>query len=128
MDNISKIGASTNFYIQNQILKKEESAEKTKENQAETTEIKTEAKDPNAILDAMQMSAMQNKAIAFARLINPTKYLSQERIKEIEALMGVFENNVETIKTAMDTEFSGISAWENMSDSQKLALAAKSQL
>lgn len=128
MDNISKIGANANFYIQSQSLKKDESTPKTQEAQGETAEVKTEAKDPNAILDAMQMSAIQNKALAFGRLINPAKYLSQERIKDIQTSMGYFENNVENVLSAMDSEFSGVSAWENLSDARKLALAAKSQL
>ena len=76
----------------------------------------------------MQMSAIQNKAIAFGRLINPAKYLSQERINDIQTSMGYYENNVENALSAMDSEFSGVSAWENLPYAQKLALAAKSQL
>ena len=128
MDNISKIGANTNFYIQSQSLKKEEDTKKTQVKQNETVEEKNETKDPNAILDAMQMSAIQNKAIAFGRLINPAKYLSQERINDIQTSMGYYENNVENALSAMDSEFSGVSAWENLPYAQKLALAAKSQL
>ena len=76
----------------------------------------------------MQINIIANQQPAFGRLINPAKYLSQERINDIQTSMGKYENNVESVLSAMDSEFSGVSAWENLSDARKLALAAKSQL
>ena len=128
MDNISKIGANANFYVNNQSVKKENDSKKADEKNELPQAQAKEAKDPDAIFDAMQMSAIQNKAIAFGKFINPKDYLSEDRIKDIEASMGAFEGNTESKKAAMDTEFQGVSAWENLSDSQKLAMAASMQI
>lgn len=128
MDNISKIGANANFYINNQSIKKESNAKKADDNDAKQNIAQNEPKDPNAIFDAMQMSAIQNKAVAFGKFVNPKDYLSEDRIKDIENSVGTFENNTENVKAAMDTEFKGVSAWENLPEAQKLALAANMQI
>ena len=128
MDNISKIGANANFYVNNQSVKKENDSKKAEENNVVPQNTINESKDPEAIFEAMQMSAIQNKAIAFGKFVNPKDYLSEDRIKDIETSMGAFEGNTETIKAAMDTEFKGVSAWENLSDAQKLAMAASMQI
>lgn len=128
MDNISKIGANANFYVNNQPVKKENTAKKADDNNTAQNTAPNEQKDPNAIFDAMQMSAIQNKAVAFGKFVNPKDYLSEDRIKAIETSMGVFENNTENAKVVMDTEFKGVSAWENLSDAQKLAVAANMQI
>ena len=128
MDNISKIGANANFDVQNHSVKKEADSKKAQENNSQPAPLQNEAKDPEAIFEAMQLSAMQNKAVAFGKFINPREYLSEDRIRDIEASMGTFEGNTESAKAAMDTEFEGVSAWENLSDAQKLALAANMQV
>ncbi len=128
MDNVSKIGANANFYVQNQSVKKENDSKKASEKENSSQATKSEAKNPDAIFDAMQMSAIQNKAVAFGKFVNPKDYLSEDRIKDIESSMGVFESNTESAKAAMDTEFKGVGAWENLSDAQKLALAANIQI
>ena len=128
MDNISKIAANANFYVQNGAVKKGNDEKKAEEKQPETLQPQTDAKSPDAIFDAMQVSAMQNKAIAFGKFINPREYLSEDRIKDIEASMGTFAGATESAKAAMDTEFKGISAYENLSEAQKLAMAAKMQV
>ncbi len=128
MDNISKIGANANFYVNNQSVKKENDSKKAEENNVVPQNTINESKDPEAIFEAMQMSAIQNKAIAFGKFVNPKDYLSEDRIKDIETSMGAFEGNTETTKAAMDTEFKGVSAWENLSDAQKLAMAASMQI
>ena len=128
MDNISKIGANANFYVNNQSVKKENDSKKADEKNDLPQAQAQEAKDPDAIFDAMQMSAIQNKAIAFGKFINPREYLSEDRIKDIEASMGTFAGATESAKAAMDTEFKGISAYENLTEAQKLAMAAKMQV
>ncbi|HIQ88346.1 TPA: hypothetical protein IAA68_00800 [Candidatus Galligastranaerophilus faecipullorum] len=128
MDNISKIAANANFYVQSGSVKKGNDDKKAEEKQPETVAAQNEAKDPDAIFDAMQMSAIQNKAIAFGKFINPRDYLSEDRIKDIEASMGTFAGAAESAKAQMDVEFKGVSAYENLSDAQKLAMAASMQI
>lgn len=128
MDNISKIGANANFYVNNQSVKKENDEKKAQDRENSQQSVKSEAKDPEAIFEAMQMSAIQNKAIAFGKFVNPKDYLSEDRIKDIETSMGAFESNTENAKAAMDTEFKGVGAWENLSEAQKMALAANMQI
>ena len=70
MDNISKIAANANFYVQNGAVKKGNDEKKAEEKQPDTLQPQTEAKDPDAIFDAMQMSAIQNKAIAFGKSLS----------------------------------------------------------
>lgn len=128
MDNISKLSANANFYVQSGLVKKGKDEKKAEEKQPQAPQVNNEAKDPDAIFKAMQMSAMQNKAIAFGKFVNPKDYLSEDRIKDIEASMGVFEGAAEKTKTMMDDEFKGVSAYENLSDAQKLAMAASMQV
>ncbi len=128
MDNISKLSANANFYVQSGSVKKGNDEKKAEEKQPQSPQVNNEAKDPDAIFEAMQMSAMQNKAIAFGKFINPKDYLSEDRIKDIEASVGVFEGAAEKTKAAMDDEFKGVSAYENLSDAQKLAMAASMQV
>ena len=124
MDNISKIGASANFYVQNQSVKKENDSKKADEKNTPSHSASNESKDPSSIFDAMQMSAIQNKAVAFGKFINPKDYLSEDRIKDIETSMNAFEGKTESTKAVMDSEFQGVSAWENIPDTHKLAMAA----
>ncbi len=127
MDNVSKIAANANFYVQAKAQKEEKKAQKEQDAPQVAGNENVQHKDPNAIFDAMQITAMQNKAVAFGNLINPRDYLSEDRIKDIEASMGVFESNTESVKAQFDSEFQGVSAWESLPEAQKLAMAASTQ-
>lgn len=128
MDNVSKIAANANFYVKGKAVKEEKNEKKAEEKQPQLTDKKPETKNPDAIFDAMQLSAMQNKAIAFGKFVNPKDYLSEDRIKDIEASMGSFEKGTQEAKAVMDTEFQGVGAWENLSEAQKLTMAANLQV
>lgn len=126
-NNISKIAANANFFVQNKAVKKEQEEKKAEEKQPQTHAPKTEAKNPDAIFEAMQLSAMQNKAIAFGKFVNPKEYLSEERIADIEASMGSFENGVQKTKDAFDKEFENVGAWQKLPEATKFEMAAKLQ-
>lgn len=125
-NNVAKIAANANFFIQSKAAKNKENA-KTEEKPAQEAQVNAQKKDPDAIFDAMQVSAMQNKAIAFGKFVNPKDHLSEDRIKDIEASMGAFEAANEKTLDAMNQEFKGVSAWSGISEAQKLAMAASMQ-
>jgi len=130
-NNVSKIAANANFFIQSKAAKKEKEEAKTEQKPVENLASQAQAKNPDAILDAMQINAMQNKALAFSKLnnptINPADYLSADRIADIEASMAKFEAGVEDTLEAFDNEFGQTSAWANLSDAAKFSMAAKLQ-
>jgi len=72
--------------------------------------------------NAMNIAGLQNKAqISVAKKeVNPADFLSQERISDIEAMMGNFDSGVNQIADTIENEFPGLFAPDN-----KLALAAK---
>ncbi len=79
--------------------------------------------DAEAVLDALNIAGLQNKAqIARAekKEIDPSEFLSEERIADIEAMMGKFEDGVDKIANAIEAELPGFFAAD-----AKNALAAK---
>ena len=79
----------------------------------------------------MNLSALQNKAFITNKTqvntIDPKNYLSADRIQDIEASMAAFEAATLDTLDAFNAEFDGIGAWDNMSEANKLALAAQIQ-
>ena len=79
--------------------------------------------DAEAVFNALNIAGLQNKAqIAKAekKEINPADYLTQDRIADIEAMMGKFEDGVGVVADAIENEFPGFFAAD-----AKNALAAK---
>ena len=71
----------------------------------------------------MNISAMQNMLNinkAEAKNVDPTKFLSEERISDIEAMMAEFEAGVSEAANMIEAEFPGM-----FSDEQKNALGAQ---
>ena len=119
MDKINLNLYGLNF--QKQVEKKEE--EKKAEDKAPA---KQEGKNVNseAIFDAMQLSAAQNKAVVLgnALTIDPKKYLDDESIARIQGFMGDFESKTEDLANVIAAEFPGLSG------AQIMALAARATL
>jgi len=99
--------------------------EKAKPNEVkdvvETGNLKQVSADE--IFSAMDLQGIQNKAqvnLAQKREVNPNDYLTQDRIDDIEAMMGNFENGVLDAADTIDAEFPGL-----FKDADRLALAAQ---
>lgn len=74
------------------------------------------------VFSALTVAGMQNKAqinAASKKEVNPADYLSADRIAEIEAMMGKFDDGVQMTANIVGSEF------PKMSESNKLALAAQ---
>jgi len=87
------------------------SEENTNETQAQTQAQLTSSANPKDVMDALGLAGMQNLAFvskAEAKEINPSDYLSEERISDIEAMMAEFEAGVETAANTIEAEFPGM--------------------
>ena len=96
------------------------SEEKPAEVKNESVQSSVNAED---MFSAMNIAGLQNKAqinIGQNKEVNPMDYLSEERISDIEAMMGAFDSGVENVANVIETEFPGMFA-----ESQKNALAAR---
>lgn len=79
--------------------------------------------DIDAMFKAMNIAGMQNLAYvskAEAKEVNPSDYLDEKRISDIEAMMAEFESGVDNIANVLEAEFPGMFA-----EDQKNALAAQ---
>ena len=99
-------------------------SEKREEESAKAN-VGSEAKnfDAEAVFDALNIAGLQNKAqIAHTekKEVNPSDYLTEDRISDIEAMMGKFEDGVGKIADAIEAELPGFFAAD-----AKNALAAK---
>ena len=97
--------------------------EKSEEMPNVSTVVETQSVDAQAVLDAMELSGIQNKfgiAKQESKEINPSDFLSEDRILEIEAMMGKFEDGVGIAADAIEKEFPGF-----FTQDTKNALAAK---
>lgn len=81
--------------------------------------------------DADQILSAMNIASTFARQqhglnnIDPSKYLSPERIADIQASMGVFEEGVAGQLKMLENEFGFLTEYSDLSSADKLEMAAK---
>ncbi len=101
--------------------RKEEQKEESQAPQAKETTMQNVSAEE--VFDVLDVKGMQNKSvISFVSKteINPKDYLSDERIRNIEAMMAEFENGVNKSAEVIDKEFGGL-----LPADQKMALAAK---
>lgn len=82
----------------------------------------TKQANPLDILNSMDIMGKQN--ISGLNMINPAKYLSADRIADIQASMAKFEAGVSAQKDVISKEFAGAPEYENLSEANKLAFAA----
>ena len=100
---------------------KEEQKEEATENKGIAEEF--ESIDAEAFLNAMDIAGIQNKAQISRterKQVNPSDFLDETRIADIEAMMGKFEDGVGVVANAIEREFPGFFAPDT-----KNALAAK---
>jgi len=94
------------------------------QDEAKKEQVKAEAREVEAgFSDALNIAGLQNK-VQINRVdkkdINPADYLSEDRIADIEAMMGKFSSGVDKIADAIELELPGFFAAD-----VKNALAAK---
>lgn len=90
--------------------------------QAQTTNESVKQISADKVYEALNFQGLQNLAqINVAKKeVNPEQYLTEDRIKDIEAMMGNFENGVNEVANTIDAEFPGL-----FKDDTKYALAAQ---
>ena len=88
--------------------------EEVKEEAQTSANVGSEKKlDAETVYNALDAVAVQNKAQIVQtdkKEVNPADYLSDDRMKDIEAMMGKFENGVGTIADAIEEELPGFFA------------------
>lgn len=96
--------------------------EKTEEKVFEKTAVVDESKTKE-LFNTLDITGIQNKAqmnLVARKEVNPSDYLSEERISDIEAMMAEFDNGVNAVANTIEAEFPGMFA-----QAQKNALAAR---
>ena len=126
LDDITKIALSAlNASMLKQKTQENEETVKKDENEQAKAQV-TDHKSPNDILDAMALSGSQNQAVLGLKKVDPTQYLSPERIQDIQESMGVFEQGVQANLAAINQEFGDMG--NDLSESYKYELAAQMML
>ena len=95
---------------------------KAEETQTQNPQANPQSFDVESYYNALGMVGMQNLAFVSKadKIPNPSDYLSEERISDIEASMVAFESGVDEIANTIEAEFPGMFAAD-----QKNALAAE---
>ena len=100
-----------------------ETVESKQDDQKQTAQY--EQKDAQSVLNSLDLLGKQN-LVNVTQTIDPTKYLSPERIADIEASMNTFELGVEEQAELLNSEFGHLAPFAGMSESDKMAMAAQS--
>ncbi len=98
---------------------REEKADESKAEELRKESISTF--NPDKMLDAMETQGLQNLAqvnLVSKKEVNPAEFLSEDRIADIEAMMGEFEIGVNKIADVLEEEF------PMLSPDNRLAFAA----
>ena len=103
----SKINKANDENMQKQNSKAEDKGDVKEKKSDADTKVSSEA-----VLDALNLQAIANKAQMGVKSINPRDYLSEERIKDIEESMGVFEKGVEEHAAIIRQEFGSLALSE----------------
>ncbi|MBR5303220.1 MAG: hypothetical protein IKU37_00145 [Candidatus Gastranaerophilales bacterium] len=106
---------------QNGTPKKNE--EKASETQTQNQQQTLSSLNPNEVMNALGLAGMQNLAFiskSEAKEVNPTDYLDEGRISDIEAMMAEFEAGVGQVAQTIEAEFPDMFAPDQLN-----ALAAK---
>ncbi len=119
LSEISKINLST--LKETVLFGNKEKVEKEAKQEETKPQTQVNHKNSEDILDALALSGSQNKSIHKLNVINPSKYLTPERIEDIQKSMGVFEEGVQANLNIIDQELGG----DYLSAGEKLELAAR---
>ena len=112
-----------------QINSKAAKAEKKPEEKTvavEKQETKTFEDKSAQVMDALGVAGQYNVATLGIAHTDPSKYLTPERIADIEASMVVFDKGVKTHYNALKDEFGHLSEFGSISEADKFEMAAKS--
>lgn len=119
------IGRTNAYSVSNAAFSKQAANVENKEvNKVAAQGEGNQTKQANAldILNSMDIMGRQN--INGLNMINPAKYLSAERIADIQASMAKFESGVSAQQKVIDEEFAGNPQYAKLSEASKLAFAA----
>ncbi len=112
-----------NYTVGNSNQKSPKKEEKSaQESNAQVSPSETKSVDREDLLNAMNMIGLQNRPQINSvglKEVDPTEFLSEERITDIEALMAEFEAGVNNTADIIGKEF------PEMSEANKNALAAR---
>lgn len=112
-----------NYSIGNPRANAQKKEAKKEEAVLQQTPQNQESKNPDEVLNALNITGMQNAAQInlsnASEIPDVSKYLSDERIADIEAMMAEFESGVDGAKQVISGEFPGM-----FSEAQTNALAA----
>jgi len=103
-------------------LKQDESKLGEKQQAEEKANVVKE-KDPDDVLNALNIAGMQNMAqinVVEKKEVNPFEHLTSDRVADIEAMMADFELGVDQVADMLEDEFPDM-----LSNEQKMALAAQ---
>lgn len=119
MDDVSKIS----FQVLNNsnMPKKEIKKEAEEKKEPEKAQVNVEYKAPEEVMNALSLSGAQNKALLGVNMVDPTKYLTPDRIKSIETSMGVFDSKVQNTKAAIEK----LPELNALNEASKLELASE---
>lgn len=108
--------------VNSQAPKTEQKAEE------KVAEVKTVAYEDKSsqILDSLDLTAKYNAASLGFKQVEPSRYLTPERMADIEASMTVFNKGVKAHLSALNGEFGHLSEFSSLSEAEKLEMAAKS--
>lgn len=103
---------------------------KPEKKEAEAANTKGQAQeasvDPGKMMNALDVAGQYNATNLGISQVDPRRYLSPERINEIEASMVKFEGGTQAHLAAFENEFGHLGEYSALNDSEKLEMAAKS--
>ena len=110
MDKLSRINIFGHQAISkmNDELSKKQSQKAEEKEEVKEQSFKNTQLSGDEVLNAMNLKGLLNKAQMGVNSINPRDYLSEERIKDIEDSMFVFEKGVEAHVEMIKEEFGGM--------------------
>ena len=119
------IGRTNAYSVSNAAFNKQAANVENKEANKVTVQSEgNQGKHANAldVLNAMDIMGKQN--VKGLNMINPAKYLTPERIADIQASMAKFEAGVSAQQKVVAEELAGTPQYEKLSEADKLAFAA----
>ena len=119
MDDVSKI--SFQALNNTNLPKKEVEKKEAQKEEPEKAQVNVDYKAPEEVMNALNLSGAQNKALLGVNTVDPTKYLTPDRIKSIETSMGVFDSKVQNTKKAIET----LPELNALNEASKLELASE---
>ncbi len=109
-----------------QINSKAPKAEKKAEEKVAEAAPKNYEDKSAQMMDSLDLAARYNAASLGFKQIDPSKYLTPDRIADIEASMVVFDKGVNAHLGALKQEFGHLSEFDSLSEADKMEMAAKS--